>query len=378
MSEIATWSMIRSKISSFPAPTSGRGNECLTKSEIISLGGENVRVEGTYGNAECVMLDDVLANVITWEYTLSVSPTSLSYGYSGGTQSIKVTSYKRKYINGSYTGTQIEVGFTGSASGAGFSSAGTSVTASQNNSLSSRSGTMTFTQSESGKTAKVTLSQAAGVEGWNYTFNVTPTSLSFEATGGTRSVSVTSYRRQTINGSETGVQENVGYTSSISGTGFSSNGTLIKASNNTSTSPRSGSMTFIQTESGKIQHIALIQKEFMVLTDGIHDVQLEDYIGGDTFFGTCKVSGNVGNIYIKFPGGFEVRTSEDYQYTLSSLLYSVSTDSMFMLTIEEWELQVDDGAIPRIYESSDWISYEFYPLLTPYGDLHLILSVDKS
>lgn len=84
--------------------------------------------------------------------------------------------------------------------------------------MSDRSGLVTFIQAESGKTASVSLSQTKGVEGWNYTFSVSPISLLFEAIGGTKNVSVTSFRRQTINGSETGVQENVGYSSSVSGT----------------------------------------------------------------------------------------------------------------------------------------------------------------
>lgn len=57
MGEVATWSMIRSKISSFPAPTSGRGNECLTYDEIISMGGDSV--SDGYENEECVELVDV-------------------------------------------------------------------------------------------------------------------------------------------------------------------------------------------------------------------------------------------------------------------------------------------------------------------------------
>lgn len=160
MSEIATWSMIRSKIPSFPAPTSGRDNECLTKSEILAKGGENVRVEGSYGNGECVMLDNVLANVITWEYTFSVTPTSLSFDAIGGTRQVSVTSYKRKYLNGSYTGQQVDVGFSSSASGTGFSSVGASVSANENTAATTRSGSAKFTQSESGKTVSIAIAQA--------------------------------------------------------------------------------------------------------------------------------------------------------------------------------------------------------------------------
>lgn len=199
------------------------------------------------------------AGEVTWEYTLSVNPESLSFETSGGTRDVSVTSYKRKYINGSYTGEQVNVGCSSSVTGAGFSSSGTSITAGQNNTLSDRSGTVTFTQSESGEQASVSLNQSKGVEGWNYTFEVSPASLSFEAVGGTKQVSVTSYRRQTINGSETDVQENVGYSSSASGDGFSSNTTSITAEENIVENSRHGSVTFTQNDSGKSVNISLYQ-----------------------------------------------------------------------------------------------------------------------
>ena len=199
------------------------------------------------------------AGEVTWEYTLSVNPESLSFETSGGTRDVSVTSYKRKYINGSYTGEQINVGCSSSVTGAGFSTSGTSITAGQNNTLSDRSGTVTFTQSESGEQAYVSLNQSKGVEGWNYTFEVSPASLSFDAAGGTKQVSVTSYRRQTVNGIENGVQENVGYSSSVSGDGFSSNGTSVIADKNTNPYIHTGTVNFTQNDSRKRLSVSLYQ-----------------------------------------------------------------------------------------------------------------------
>lgn len=105
----------------------------------------------------------------------------------------------------------------------------------------------------------VSLNQSKGVEGWNYTFEVSPASLSFDAAGGTKQVSVTSYRRQTVNGIENGVQENVGYSSSVSGEGFSSNGTVVTAEENMNTSTRNGGIIFIQDDSSKIVSITMNQ-----------------------------------------------------------------------------------------------------------------------
>ena len=267
-----------------------------------------------------------LAGTVTWDYSFGVSPTSLSFNYSGGTQSVSVTSTKQKKINGINSGSPISVGYSSSTSGTGFSSAGTSISASQNNTLSGRSGTATFTQSESGKTTSVSLSQAAGVEGWNYTFGVSPTSLSFEATGGTKSVSVTSYRRQTINGSETGVQENVGYSTSVSGSGFSSSSTSVTASENTNTSSRSGSITFTQNDSGKSVEI--------ILSQNAASITYERYLTPN--YGTIGTSVTLRAFAKKYINGKYISESEISWYLLTqnggydpvtSATYSKSTSS---------------------------------------------------
>lgn len=74
--------MIYSKIPSFPVPPSGQESKCLTKTEILSLGGENVRIEGAYGNTQCVMLDSILPNVITQYNSISLTPSSHTWAKS--------------------------------------------------------------------------------------------------------------------------------------------------------------------------------------------------------------------------------------------------------------------------------------------------------
>ena len=155
--EINTRGGIRSKISSFP---SGNDSECLSKQEIQSAGGSTLEISGSYGNAECVVLDNIGA--VTWEYTLSASVSSLSFAGAGGTKSFTVTSTKQKKVNGVNSGSPVSVGYSNSVSGSGFSISGNSVTAKNNASSSSRSGTVTVTQGESGKKVTVSLSQDAG------------------------------------------------------------------------------------------------------------------------------------------------------------------------------------------------------------------------
>ena len=132
------------------------------------------------------------------------------------------------------------------------------VAASANQTESTRSTSLSV--AGGGMTRTVGASQAAGVVTWNYYFSVTPTSLSFVAGGETKSVTVTSYRKKVINGVETPTQENVSWSATISGTGFSKNtdGSSITAAANQSNS-RSGTVSYTQTTSGKTASVSLSQ-----------------------------------------------------------------------------------------------------------------------
>lgn len=181
--EINTRGGIRSKISSFP---SGNDSECLSKQEIQNAGGSTLEISGSYGNAECVVLDDI--GVVTWDYALSVSVSSLSFAAAGETKTFSVTSTKQKKVNGVNSGSPVSVGYSNSISGAGFSISGNSVSIGNNASASSRSGTVTVTQTESGKKLTVSLLQDAGqkVYGSYYDFamSTSPMSISVSADGG--------------------------------------------------------------------------------------------------------------------------------------------------------------------------------------------------
>ena len=101
------------------------------------------------------------AEVVTWNYYFSVTPTSLRFVAGGETKSVTVTSYRKKVINGVETSTQENVAWTATISGTGFrkNMDGTSITAASNQS-GSRSGSVSYTQGTSGKTASISLSQA--------------------------------------------------------------------------------------------------------------------------------------------------------------------------------------------------------------------------
>lgn len=67
MSEIATWSMIHSKVPSFPAPIAEQENECLTKNEILGKDCFGLIITGNYGDNECIAFDDIVS--ISGTYT---------------------------------------------------------------------------------------------------------------------------------------------------------------------------------------------------------------------------------------------------------------------------------------------------------------------
>lgn len=257
MGEIATWSAVKSKVG-----LGKDGNDCPTKAELLALSptgtGENyVGLElsnaGSYGNNETVKLEDI--HKVTYKYTFTAINTSFTFPAIGGESTparIGLTSTKQKYWDGVAQGSSVTVGHTGttlpdwlkgSTDTMGFM-------ATENLALSSRAHTRTYTQDESGKTVPAAFTQAAASQSWSYGWSVTPTSMSFGATGGTKTFSVTSYKQELRNGHNYGNQIALTYTRANSGS-VSGSGTSVTMGNNTSTSTRSGTVTLTQAETNK-------------------------------------------------------------------------------------------------------------------------------
>lgn len=98
------------------------------------------------------------------------------------------------------------------------------------------------------------------VETWKYYLTVSPTSMSFGAGGGSKSFTVSSYKRKVLDGVEQSGDTSVSLKSTtVSGTGFSLSGTTVSASANEGTSNRTGTVTITQNESNKTATISLSQ-----------------------------------------------------------------------------------------------------------------------
>ena len=247
--EIATYSMILSKLS-----LGKSGTECPTKTQILAINSliviENA---STYGANECVKIDDIRKKVETWNYYLTVSPTSMSFPASGGSKQFTYSSYKRKVLDGVEQSGDISVSLkTSSATGTGFSLSGTTVSASVNQTTSSRTGTVTLTQNESNKTATISLSQsgdtASSYGEWVITVSANPTSVS--SSGGTSTI--TASAKRTVHWASGKVTEETGnptLSTNLGSLSSTASPSTLTLGQNTSTSSRTA--TIKATHGGK-------------------------------------------------------------------------------------------------------------------------------
>jgi hypothetical protein len=259
MGEIATWSAVKTKVG-----LGKTGNDCPTKAELLALTptgtGENyvgleISNASSYGNNEGVKLEDI--HKVTYKYTFTLVNTTLNFTALGGspTNADKVfggTSNREKYLDGVATGIKEDVNYStsGLPSWVSWSDAGGWV-AQENLDLTARSKTDgVILQQGSGKTFAIGWSQAAASQSWTQTFSVNPTSMSFGATGGTKTFTVTSYKQELRNGHNYGNQISLTYTRANGGS-ISGTGTSVTMGNNTSTSTRSGTVTLTQAETNK-------------------------------------------------------------------------------------------------------------------------------
>ena len=155
-------------------------------------------------------MDSVTATEVVYQQANSYSDSynnpvisrpnaSHNFTKSGGTWASGVSvsqSGTRTYTSGSTTALTGSASFTLSESASWLTTSGGSITASANSASTSRSATVTINATGSGgKTATSTISitQDAGVY-----LNVSPTSLSFEATGGTKTITIDTNESWTI------------------------------------------------------------------------------------------------------------------------------------------------------------------------------------
>ena len=261
MGEIATWSAVKTKV--------GLGkdsNECPTKAELLALSptgtGENyVGLELTnassYGNNETVQLSDI--HKVTYKYVFTVENPTLTFTPAGGVptpSSANIASTREKVLDGVATGIIERWSYGYPALPAWLTLiVDLDYRATENTDTSEREFTHTLTQQDSGKQLTITLTQAAGVETWEYTFSVQNPNLSYSALGGSATPEIAGYnsfKQRYINGKPVGTQVYVGFSSpALPAWIFMDDENHYTALENKSENSRSQVFTSTQNESGK-------------------------------------------------------------------------------------------------------------------------------
>lgn len=261
MGEIATWSAVKTKV--------GLGkdsNECPTKAELLALSptgtGENyvgleISNASSYGNNETVKLEDI--HKVTYKYVFTVEHPTLSFTALGGVptpSSANIASTREKILDGVATGTIERVNYAYPALPDWLTLiVDLGYRASENTNLSARTFAHTLTQQDSGKQLTITLTQAAGVETWEYTFSVQNPNLSYSALGGSATPEIAGYnsfKQRYINGKPVGTQVYVGFSSpDLPSWIFMDDENHYTALENKSENSRSQVFTSTQNESGK-------------------------------------------------------------------------------------------------------------------------------
>lgn len=261
MGEIATWSAVKTKV--------GLGkdsNECPTKAELLALSptgtGENyvgleISNASSYGNNETVQLSDI--HKVTYKYVFTVENPTLTFTPAGGVptpSSANVASTREKVLDGVATGIIERWSYSYPALPAWLTlTADLGYRATENTDTSEREFTHTLTQQDSGKQLTITLTQAVGVETWEYTFSVQNPNLSYSALGGSATPEIAGYnsfKQRYINGKPVGTQVDVGFSSpDLPSWIFMDDENHYTALENKSENSRSQVFTSTQNESGK-------------------------------------------------------------------------------------------------------------------------------
>lgn len=211
-----------------------------------------------------------------WVVSISANPSTLTE--MGGTSQISASARASRTNHWSSGATNAASDATGTptlsipTAVTGFSLSGTTLTVAENKTANQRSVVVRATMDTVYK--EITVTQSAYLVEWQYTFTAFPTTLSFDALGTAKSITITSYREKYINGSLVeGSRENVSYIHATS-TEYTGTvlGTSISMQENQTTSTRSGQVSYEQNGSNKVIRITCNQAAGTVSTRDVLEV----------------------------------------------------------------------------------------------------------
>lgn len=258
-----------------------------------------VTLNGKSGSAsiDIYQAENKITNTSQGTWVVSISANPSTFTEQGGTSQISASARASRTNHWSSGATNAASDATGTptlsipTAVTGFSLSGTTLTVAENTTANQRSVVVRATMDTVYK--EVTVTQSAYLVEWEYTFTASPTTLSFDALGTAKSITITSYREKYINGSLVeGSRENVSYIHATStehiGTVL---GTSISMQENQTTSTRSGQVSYEQNGSNKVIRITCNQAAGTISTRDV--LEVIDNFGdspavGGSIFGIVK------------------------------------------------------------------------------------------
>lgn len=258
-----------------------------------------VTLNGKSGSAsiDVYQAENKITNTTQGAWVVSISANPSTFTEQGGTSQISASARASRTNHWSSGATNAASDATGTptlsipTASTGFSLSGTTLTVAENTTANQRSVVVRATMDTVYK--EVTVTQSAYLVEWQYTFTASPTTLSFDALGTAKSITITSYREKYINGSLVeGSRENVSYIHATStehiGTVL---GTSISMQENQTTSTRSGQVSYEQNGSNKVIRITCNQAAGTISTRDV--LEVVDNFGdspavGGSIFGLVK------------------------------------------------------------------------------------------
>lgn len=258
-----------------------------------------VTLNGKSGSAsiDIYQAENKITNTSQGTWVVSISANPSTFTEQGGTSQISASARAPRTNHWSSGATNAASDAIGTptlsipTASTGFSLSGTTLTVAENTTANQRSVVVRATMGTVYK--EVTVTQSAYLVEWEYTFTASPTTLSFDALGTAKSITITSYREKYINGSLVeGSRENVSYIHATStehiGTVL---GTSISMQENQTTSTRSGQVSYEQNGSNKVIRITCNQAAGTISTRDV--LEVVDNFGdspavGGSIFGLVK------------------------------------------------------------------------------------------
>jgi hypothetical protein len=258
-----------------------------------------VTLNGKSGSAsiDVYQAENKITNITQGAWVVSISANPSTFTEQGGTSQISASARAPRTNHWSSGATSAASDAIGTptlsipTASTGFSLSGTTLTVAENTTANQRSVVVRATMDTVYK--EVTVTQSSYLVEWRYTFTASPTTLSFDALGTAKSITITSNREKYINGSLVeGSRENVSYIHATStehiGTVL---GTSISMQENQTTSTRSGQVSYEQNGSNKVIRITCNQAAGTISTRDV--LEVVDNFGdspavGGSIFGLVK------------------------------------------------------------------------------------------